>query len=203
MNPTSKTIDARGLPCPQPVILARQALAEGGFETYEILVDNEASKENLLKFAAYARCTVERVATTGSETRILLKPGEGAIPSAQPVEDFVCEPASRPVVLITSDGIGRGDEDLARLLMRGFVYTLSVSEAPPRRIILMNGGVKLAVEGSESLENLRKLVERGVEVLACGTCLELFQLTDRLAAGGVTNMYEIAEHLLKEPVVTV
>lgn len=203
MSPTSKTVDARGLPCPQPVILARQALAEGGFETYEILVDNEASRENLLKFAAYAKCAVERVATSGAETRILLKPGEGPATLPEPKEDFTCEPASRPVVLITSDGIGRGDDDLARLLMRGFLYTLSASDDPPRRIILMNGGVKLAVEGSESLENLRRLTERGAEVLACGTCLEFFKVTDQLAVGSITNMYEIAEHLQKGPVLSV
>ena len=202
MSPTCKIVDARGLPCPQPVILTRQALAEGGFETYEILVDNAASKENLLKFATYAQCAVERVATTGAETRILLKPGEGPSALPQPMEDFACEPPARPVVLITSDGIGRGDEDLARLLMRGFLYTLSVGEAPPKRIILMNAGVKLGVVGSDSLENLRKLAERGVDVLACGTCLEFFKLTDQLTVGGITNMYEIAEHLLKDPVIT-
>ncbi len=207
MNPTSKIVDARGLPCPQPVILARQALMEGGFETYEVIVDNEASKENLLKFAAYSQCAVERVASAGSETRILLKPREGAtasgLPEATDITALTCEPAARPVVLITSDGIGRGDDDLGRLLMRGFLYTLSVSEAPPQRVIFMNAGVKLAVEGSDSLENLRKLADLGVEVLACGTCLEFFKLTDRLAVGAITNMYEITEHLLKGPVLQV
>jgi selenium metabolism protein YedF len=203
MSPTSKIVDVRGLPCPQPVILARQALAEGGFETYEIIVDNEASKENLLKFAAYSKCAVERVAANGTETRILLKPGEGPAVLPETREDFTCESASRPVVLITSDGIGRGDDELARLLMRGFLYTLAASDDPPRRIILMNGGVRLAVEGSESLENLRRLAERGVEVLACGTCLEFFKLTDRLAVGSITNMYEITEHVLKGPVLSV
>lgn len=203
MSPTSKIVDARGLPCPQPVILARQALAEGGFETYEIIVDNEASRENLLKFAAYARCAVERMEATGAETRVILKPGDSPAPLPEPKEDFTCEPASRPVVLIASDGIGRGDDDLARLLMRGFLYTLAASDDPPRRIILMNGGVKLAVEGSDSLENLRRLAERGVEVLACGTCLEFFKLTDRLAVGSITNMYEIAEHLMKGSVLSV
>jgi selenium metabolism protein YedF len=81
--------------------------------------------------------------------------------------------------------------------MRAFLYTLTESEALPARIILMNGGVKLAVEGSDSLINLRRLAERGVEILACGTCLEFYQLKDALAVGRVSNMYEIAGLLLQ------
>jgi len=81
--------------------------------------------------------------------------------------------------------------------MRGFVYALGECELPPRRIILMNGGVKLAIEGSASMENLRSLAELGVEVLACGTCLEFFQLKEALAVGRITNMYEIASLLLQ------
>ena len=65
MTPSPRILDARGLPCPQPVILARKALAEGGFATLEILVDDAASRENLLKFAAYAKCAVEAVETDG------------------------------------------------------------------------------------------------------------------------------------------
>ena len=100
-------------------------------------------------------------------------------------------------VFISADGIGSGDEQLAALLMRAFLYTLTESEALPARIILMNGGVKLAVEGSDSLINLRRLAERGVEILACGTCLEFYQLKDALAVGRVSNMYEIAGLLLQ------
>jgi len=190
------------------VVLVRQALTEGGFELLEVIVDNEAARENLLKFAAHAQCAVEAVVSEGLETRLRLRPQ--ADPSAkapesplpEPVAALPCDAGPRPVVLITSDGIGTGDPDLAHLLMRGFLYTLAVGEVPPRRVILMNAGVRLAVEGSESLENLRKLADRGVEVASCGTCLDFYQLTDRLAVGSITNMYEIAEHLLKGPAVT-
>jgi selenium metabolism protein YedF len=190
------------------VVLVRQALAEGGFELLEVVVDNEASRENLLKFAAHAHCLVEAAVSEGPETRLRLRPQAdlsakvSGVPQPEEVPMLACDAGPRTVVLITSDGIGKGDPDLAHLLLRGFLYTLAVSEVPPRRVILMNAGVKLAVEGSESLENLRKLTDRSVEVVSCGTCLDFYQLTDRLAVGGITNIYEIAEHLLQGPVVT-
>jgi selenium metabolism protein YedF len=205
MNPICRVLDARGLPCPQPVILARKALAEGGFDRLEITVDDPASRENLLKFAAYAKCRVEEVKTEGELTQIRLAPqgtpaaSTGEAPASVPAR----EAGQGGVVLLTADGIGQGDQDLARLLMRGFVYTLTETERPAQRVILMNSGVKLAVEGSESLGHLKKLEERGVEVLACGTCLEFYGLTKALAVGGITNMYEIAGHLLEGPTVTV
>src|SRR5664279_5904068 len=81
MNPTCRVLDARGLPCPQPVILVRKALAEGGFDTLEITVDDPASRENLLKFAAYAKCLVEELKTEGELTSIRLVPQGTGTPS--------------------------------------------------------------------------------------------------------------------------
>ena len=202
MSPTHKIIDAKGLPCPQPVILARKALAEGGFDTLELLVDDAASRENLLKFAAFAKCAVESVEADGPATRIVLRPSGETSTQAAPAAAPASRPAQAPTVLIASDGIGTGDPDLARLLMRGFLYTLTECDAPPMRVIFMNAGVKLAVEGSESLANLRKVADRGVDILACGTCLEFFKLTYQLGVGRITNMYEIAGHLLEGPAVT-
>jgi selenium metabolism protein YedF len=205
MNPIRRVLDARGLPCPQPVILARKALAEGGFDTLEITVDDPASRENLLKFAAYAKCQVEEERAEGAQTRLRLTPSGSPSPPVEEAPTYASAPEAgrAAVVLITSDGIGQADLSLARLLMRGFLYTLTESERLPQRILLMNSGVKLAIEGSESLANLKKLENRGVEVLSCGTCLEFFKLTDMLAVGGITNMYEIAGHLLEGPSVSI
>ncbi|NTW85936.1 MAG: sulfurtransferase-like selenium metabolism protein YedF [Holophagaceae bacterium] len=207
MSPTCRTLDARGLPCPQPVILARKALAEGGFDTLEITVDDAASRENLLKFGAYAKCQVEAVDEGSGLTRIRMSP-QGFTPApalteACPLPEGGLGGGPAEVVFLSADSIGQGDLDLARLLMRGFVYTLTEAERVPRRLLLMNSGVKLAVEGSESLANLQKLEARGVEVLACGTCLEFFGLTSRLGVGGITNMYEIAGHLMEGPTLSV
>ncbi len=201
MNPTRRTLDVRSLPCPQPVILTRKAMAEGGFAALEILVDDAAARENILKFAAWARCEVDEVATEGTVTRIVLRPatpGEAA-EAAPVVHAAVGAPAGAATVLLTSDGIGSASPDLARLLMRGFLYTLTECDAPPLRIILMNAGVRLALEGSDSLDNLRTLADRGVDVIACGTCLEFYKSTEILGVGRISNMYEISEHLLSGP----
>jgi selenium metabolism protein YedF len=195
MNPAIRVIDAQGMPCPQPVILARKALAEGG--PLEILVDDAAARENILKFAAYSRCEAE-VETEGAVTRIRLKPGGAPLPEEAPA---LPAPAGAPTVLLTSDGIGGASPELAHLLMRGFLFTLTECDVPPMRIILMNAGVRLAVEGSDSLDNLRKAADRGVDVIACGTCLEYHHLTEALAVGRISNMYEISAHLLQGPTV--
>ena len=194
MNDTRRTLDARGQACPQPVILTRKALAEGGFDLLEVIVDDASSRENVERFAAYANCTVEAVAEEGPVSRVLIRPGAQPAPEARPAP---APEAPAATVLITSAGIGSGDEKLAALLMRGFLYTLTEGEITPARIILMNGGVRLAVEGSDALVNLRRLADRGVEILACGTCLEFYQLKDALAVGRVSNMYEIAGLLLQ------
>ncbi|BDU74922.1 sulfurtransferase-like selenium metabolism protein YedF [Mesoterricola silvestris] len=201
MNPTPRILDARGLPCPQPVILAKNALAAGDVDALEILVDNAAARENLTKFAAYAHCAVECAQGEAGEIRVLLRPS-GPVPGPAPQPSpAVPAAAGAATVLITSDGIGSASPELAHLLMRGFLFTLTECDAPPARIIFMNAGVRLALEGSDSLEHLRKAAGRGVDVIACGTCLEYLGVTEALGVGRISNMYEIATHLLQGPTV--
>ena len=202
MSGSRRTVDARGLACPEPVILTRKALAQGGFDLLELIVDDGAARENVLRFATFAQAGIEAVTEDGPDTHILIRPS-GA-PVAEP-ESRLPEgrPTSATTVFIASEGIGRGDEQLAALLMRGFLYTLTESGEPPLRIILMNGGVKLAVEGSDSLVNLRRLADQGVEILACGTCLEFHGLKDALAVGRVSNMYELADLLQQGHTLTI
>ena len=113
-------------------------------------------------------------------------------------EETLCAPDSRRkglVVALSSDHMGEGDETLGKALMKGFVYALTNLEHLPETILLYNGGARLSVEGSESLEDLKLLEAQGVEVLNCGTCLNHYQLTEKLAVGSVTNMYEIVEKM--------
>lgn len=99
------------------------------------------------------------------------------------------------VVAVDTDVMGRGSEELGRVLMKGFLFALSQLENLPKTVLFYNGGAKLTVEGSDSLEDLRSMAERGVEILTCGTCLNYYGLTEKLAVGGVTNMYTIVEKL--------
>ena len=92
--------------------------------------------------------------------------------------------------------MGRGSEELGRTLMKGFLFAVGQLPQLPKTILFYNGGAHLTVEGSPVLEDLKKLEAQGVEILTCGTCLNYYGITEKLAVGGVTNMYVIAEKML-------
>ena len=99
------------------------------------------------------------------------------------------------IVVITSDKLGAGDEELGKLLMKPYTYTLNETKPYPKALIFMNSGVKLAAEGSEALENIQKLSEKNIEIISCGTCLDFFSLKDKLKVGIIGNMYTIVEYM--------
>jgi selenium metabolism protein YedF len=210
MNESRRLVDARGKACPQPVILTRNALAEGGFDLLEVLVDDASSKENVVRFATYVHCTVDQVLEEGADFRIQIRPQPTEERAPTPARVFAKPDGGGPqarepqgaTVLIKAREIGAGDPQLGALLMRGFLHTLTEAETLPARVILMNGGVHLAVEGADTLASLVNLAHQGVEVLACGTCLEFYAVKDNLAVGRVTNMYEIAELLQRGQVIS-
>lgn len=220
MSESSKVIDARGLACPQPVVLTKKAIEEGSGESLEVIVDNEAAKENVLRFAEFSGRSAKALPGEGGVTRIIIQAAGRAAPKASDSAEASAaghapnaaaaaaekrdassarerESGLDTTVFLASDKIGHGDDELGALLMRGFIYALAEGEEKPGRIILMNAGVKLAVEGSDSLANLIRLGEQGVEILACGTCLDFYGIKEKLAAGRVSNMYEIAELLVR------
>lgn len=199
MSGSTRKIDARGLPCPEPVIATKKALEAGGYEILEIVVDGPTARENVTRFAAHSGHVVDGVRDEGavSTIRIRYKTGEAAMATPASDKDKRPEGSAVSTILITSDAIGSGDAELGALLMRGFVNTLLEASNPPERLILMNGGVRLAIEGSASLGSLSRLAALGVEILACGTCLDFYRVKDRLAVGRTSNMFEISEILLK------
>ncbi len=191
-------VDARGEQCPIPVVKATRALrAMGEPGTLEVRVDNDIAVQNLRRMAAGHHLPV-RVAENGpadfSVTMEVAQP-LGQAPVEEPVCD--CQPVSRGglVVAVDSDVMGHGDRDLGRVLMKGFLFALGQQEHLPRTLLFYNGGARLTVEGSESLEDLRAMAGQGVEILTCGTCLNHYGLTEKLAVGEVSNMYTIVEKL--------
>jgi selenium metabolism protein YedF len=99
-------------------------------------------------------------------------------------------------VLIITDSMGRGDEELGRILMKNFIYSLARNEDRPASVMLGNEAVRLACEGSESLDDLRLLAENGVGVRACGTCLDFLGIKEKLAVGEVGTMPDMVAVLL-------
>lgn len=190
-----KTIDARGLACPQPVLLTRKALQE--VDEVTIIVDNLAATENLRRLASNEGCEVQVRAEKDVFHVALRRIGRAAGPSQAEAPLPTAEAGTKTVLLVTSDGLGQGSQELGQVLMRAFFHTLGEMKSLPSVAIFMNNGVKLTVNGSPILEDLKNLATRGVELLSCGTCLNYFEITDRLAVGRISNMYEIAEALFQ------
>jgi selenium metabolism protein YedF len=189
------TVDARGDACPLPVVKAKNAIKElNGAGQVEVLVDNEIAVQNLTKMAqqkGYASSAEKRAA---QEYRVVLTVGDAAAETPAPA---VCAPDTRTdtVVAIGSNQMGVGAEELGKTLLKAFVFALTQQDQLPRTVLFYNGGASLTCEGSPMLEDLKTLEAEGVEILTCGTCLNYYGLTEKLAVGGVTNMYVIAEKL--------
>ncbi len=188
----AKIVDVRGLPCPQPVIETRKAMAVSG--EVVTLVDSETAQRNVTRMAEKAGATV------------VVEEQEGGvrlhITSTAPTEEHMEEPTVQVgeplVLLVPSEFMGRGEHDeLGHILMRGFFHALGEVHPVPDTIIFLNSGVKLVVEGSPLVEDLQALVQGGVQILACGTCLGHYELEDVLAVGEISNMYTIAETMLR------
>lgn len=188
----SKKVDARGLPCPQPVILTRKAMAESG--AVITIVDNETAQRNVTRMAEKSGATV---VAEERDDGIYLHITAERESQAKPMPAPRTTPAPEPrVLLIPSEFMGRGEEELGHILMRGFFHTLGEVEPLPDTIIFFNSGVKLVVEGSPVIDDLLDLSGGDVEILACGTCLDYYQLKDQVVVGLVSNMYTIAETIL-------
>lgn len=192
------TVDAVGKQCPVPVVEATRALramTESG--TLEVLVDNEIAVQNLTRMAAGHHLEVK--AEKRGEALFAVTVEVSGPVGEVPVEGapLACIPDARGelVVAIDTDAMGRGSEELGRTLMKGFVFAVSQLPQLPKTILLYNGGAKLSVEGSDSLEDLKSMEAQGVEILTCGTCLNFYGLSEQLAVGSVTNMYAIVEKL--------
>ena len=175
-------VNALGDACPIPVIKTLHALQDlKGAGTVQTLVDNEIAVQNLTRLAESKGCSI----TT-----------ENTIGKAEADEQIACTvPAAqkKTVVVISADHMGEGDEELGRILIKGFIFALTQQEHLPSTILFYNGGARLTCEDSASLEDLKNLASLGVEILTCGTCLNHYGLTDKLAVGDVTNMYVITE----------
>lgn len=187
-------LDARGLACPQPVILTRKEMMQR--DELQVLVSGHEAVQNITRLAEKSGWTAE-VTTTGDEYTLTLKKGATAsAPAATPSVEQSCAPFNQTVILCASSELGHGPAELGGILIKSYFYALGEVDAKPQTIILINSGVTLAVEGSPVLEALQKLASQGVEILVCGTCLGYLELRDKLAVGSVSNMYAIAETLL-------
>lgn len=196
-------VNAIGDACPLPVIKTMNALKElGGAGTVEVLVDNEVAVQNLTRLAENKGCTIKTEQVSEQEYRVTLT-ANGAVGQTGDEASFCTVPAAQKkiVVVIAADHMGEGNDELGKILLKGYLFALTQQETLPSTLLFYNGGASVTCEGSASLDDLRELAKLGVEILTCGTCLNYYGLTDKLRVGEITNMYVIAEKQLQADLV--
>lgn len=186
-----KIVDARGKTCPQPVILTKKEVDAGELNITTI-VDNETSKANVMKFgsANNYKCIEE---TKEDGTYIIMTRDENINHTETESVNVKKSMSINKGYVFSTDILGSGSDKLGRSLMKGFIYTISETKPYPSFMIFLNGGVKLTTEGSDSIDDLKKLEAAGVKIVSCGTCLDFFEIKTKLMVGQVTNMYDIVE----------
>lgn len=190
-----KHVDCRGMQCPKPLIMTRDALLDGDNEI-ETLVDNPVSLENVSRFLTKAAFAVTPTQDEHGVWHIYAKrEGDAPLPDA---ESNCSLPGkgkeAKTLVLITTETLGRGDDTLGAGLMKNFLSTLT--EMPGLwRLVFLNGGVKLTATPGATLDAIKKLAASGVSVLVCGTCLSHYGLLEKKEVGETSNMLDIVTSL--------
>jgi selenium metabolism protein YedF len=156
-----------------------------GADTIEVLVDNEIAVQNVTKMATSKGATVTSEKVSNNEYKVVIEVSENCCE--------LMDDEKTTIVVINSDKMGNGNDELGKVLIKGFIFAITQLDTLPKTMLFYNGGATLTCEGSDSLEDLKLLESEGVEILTCGTCLDYYQLKEKLAVGGVTNMYSIVE----------
>jgi selenium metabolism protein YedF len=183
-----KTIDCRNQACPAPVINVKRALAEQN--EIRVIVDDGAPRENVARFSLNRGYNVTEQQDGANWVLTISGSPDKTGPTSLTSQD------NDRVLLITSDRLGDGPEELGRLLLKNLIHTLLETSVTPSRMLFLNTGVFLTCDGSDVLEALEKLQGMGSEIFSCGVCLEYFNLKGKLRAGAVTNMLVTVESLL-------
>lgn len=188
-----KIIDCSGLACPKPVIETKKYFEsiEGGEAI--IIVDNEIANTNITRFAENSGFTVNSVEEEGLFKLTIIKEAE----------NNSCNGKDTFSIIITTDKMGEGSEELGEVLMKSYMYALSEATDIPEEIVFLNGGVKLVTEGSEVFDSIKELEDKGTKVVSCGTCLDFYGLKDKLLTGEISNMYAIVEIMNSKRVIKI
>ena len=192
-----KIIDCRRLACPLPVVNAKKAAeAMNPGDVLTVLVDNEIAVQNLSRFAEHKGFGVSAQKKGEKEYAVIMSISGEVVESKE--EEVACGMDSRRkgmLVVLSGNVMGTGDAKLGTSLMKAFVFALTKQDQLPDTILCYNTGAYLTCEGADTLEDLKLLESEGVTILTCGTCLDFYGLKEKLAVGGVTNMYDIVERM--------
>ncbi len=184
-----KELDCRGLACPAPVLQTKQVLEKENPDVINVIVDNEAARQNVTRFLEHQKFLVS-VEKLGSDFHVSgQRTGEATAPEKKAEEPDTAQ--KKIMVMVATDSMGRGDDELGAKLMVNFLKTLKEMGHELWRLVFVNNGVKMTVEGSDVLPVLKDLEGDGVHILVCGTCLNHFNLLEKKKVGETTNMLDI------------
>lgn len=189
-----KKLDCQGLECPLPVVKCRDFINAEKPSICQILVDNETSSINVGRYLEKKNYLVRVINDNPRLWRVCACLDEKGA-QYKSAEDFLSPSTFKTLVLITSNVMGSGDDVLGEKLMATFLATLPELGENLWRIVLLNGGVKLAANDGPALDALVALKKAGISILVCGSCLTHFQLLDKKAIGETSNMLDIITSL--------
>ena len=196
------TLDLKGMACPKPVLETQKAFKNPEITEFEVIVDNTSARENLKRLAASKgyRCEVSE---EGSIITVTIK-RDAALAGETDGQEYVaaCDidtedsiTAGR-VLMIKSEFLGDGNDELGKVLMKGFLYTVTETKPYPEKVVLLNSAIKLSTINEETVVHLKKLEEAGTKIYSCGTCLNYYDLADQLKVGVIGNMYDVVDSLM-------
>ena len=182
-------VNAMGKLCPEPVIMTKAELDKGATEV-QVSVDNDIAVSNVTRLLEGRgfQVTLQR---NGDERKLTAKKTGGSLATGSGSQGG--EAGKLLAVLVTGKTLGKEDKELGEVLIKGFLGTLSKLTTRPAVIAFMNEGVKLTLAESSACDHIRDLEKAGTKVLVCGTCSTHFGLTDKVAVGTISNMFEIME----------
>ena len=187
-----------GQPCPIPVVNAKKALAENNAKGVVVLVDNIVAVQNLEKMAK-GTGSAFFYEEEGARYKVIITKGvdfrHAEVLQGTAISEALGNQAGGPVVLISSDCMGKGKEELGKILIKGFIFSLTQLNPLPEAVIFLNSGVHLVKEGANTVPDLKTLEEHGTSVYVCGTCINYYELKDSLAAGNIVDMMFITNCL--------
>jgi len=187
-----KTIDCKGLACPAPVLTTKNAIEKEDLKEITIMVDNDAAKQNVVRFMESQNFDV-KIKEEGSNFHVIGTKKEGF--SSEDSSCEILDETKKIMVMVANDKIGHGDDELGAKLMKSFLSTLKEMVNNLWRLVFVNNGVKLTIDDSEILPVLKELEEQGTYIMVCGTCLNHFNLQERKVVGETTNMLDIVTAL--------
>ncbi len=190
-----KTLDTKGLKCPKPLIMLKEALLDlKSGEEIRVETDNDTSLKNLLSYLKDQGVEPEVSSAGTVHTLVAPKPDQDIASSNAAIYCTTDLPISY-VVCIKGELMGDGDPELGRLLMETFMDNLKLQEQLPTHVVLYNGGVKLAMKDSPVCNSLTELEELGTRIMLCGTCIDHYGLQFDIGVGMISNMVVITETL--------